>query len=254
MSIKVVLITMVLSATSMDVKDSIISMMKSKEINQNADEMSGPCSVHWAHVIAHAARARATVRPMCYEIEKYIDIHFAVDKYCDEENVFKPEQLQFIFNLCFGGEEGLYQTIADIGGGPEDTRKNFWSTKCSGVTDMKEGDFIRVKMGAWVDYFKPVSYPMRFCDFIMSNSNYLWSPKADGTYLNPPENETPCFGGCTVSGWPRRNGGGNRTQLSIWGEDNTEKRGGCCSTGPWDRDRSWHKPFTMELYRSVRSI
>lgn len=208
------------------------------------------CLAYLSHVMSHAVRARNTVEPMCNEIRAYINVHHGVDKYCDEEKIFKRKQLEFLHNLCFGSE-GLYQTIVDIGGGPEDTGRKFWSTQCSGFTDMKAGDYIRIKMGSWVDYFKPVSYPMKFCNFIMSSSNYLWGSKAEGPYVKPLEGEVSCFGGCTVPGWPARNGGGNRSQLIIWGGDNTENRGGCCSTGPSDRAESWQKPFTMELYRNV---
>jgi len=186
-------------------------------------------------------------KSLCSSVEAYIGITHVVDEYCNEVEFLLDPMVNVMKRLCQGEAEPiLWITIARVGA--NDNTREFWSKKCLGMT-LEHGDIVRVKMGENVDYYKPTSYPMPFCDFIKSDDNFLWASEANGNYIPPtPKGEPDCWG-CTIEDWPRHNvPDDNRRYLSVWGPSGGQ--GGCCHATKNDKV-AWNRPFEMAIAKAT---
>ena len=107
--------------------------------------------------------------------------------------------------------------------------KKFWKNKCKEIPENAE--YIKVKMGIVIDYFKPVE-GSTFCEMLLSKSKHQWSP--DGKKF-----QIPIYGdthllinelGGSAKNWPRDNDieEDSRWRLAVWGNAQGIHKGGCC--------------------------
>ena len=84
-------------------------------------------------------------------------------------------------------------------------------------------------MGSVIDYFAPIDGAISYCDMLQSHNEHTWS--ADGeTWKVPDYYNFPTNLGGSAQYFPRDNIGVDvRPYLSMWGSDNGDLKGGCCS-------------------------
>lgn len=99
---------------------------------------------------------------------------------------------------------------------------------------------VRVRMGLFVDYFKP-KVGSTLCSMLESNTQHLWSSRADGGFISPTTPAGNTLGG-SGDGWLLAYG--SRGEASFWGRK--KNTGGCCQLD--DSDVSgWGKPYEMDV-------
>lgn len=131
----------------------------------------------------------------------------------------------------------------------------FWGAACQRLPPTTQ--YIIVLMGAVLDYFKPIDGETSFCDMLTSNDKHLWSPNGvdwqQPTYANATQGSGKVLGGSSDA-WPRdKVGNDERDLLSMWGDMDGAKLGGCCSrskkvastTGHNGGTDTWAQDFDM---------
>eukprot|EP00463_Aulacantha_scolymantha_P006860 TRINITY_DN9_c0_g1_i5.p1 TRINITY_DN9_c0_g1~~TRINITY_DN9_c0_g1_i5.p1 ORF type:complete len:181 (-),score=32.31 TRINITY_DN9_c0_g1_i5:198-713(-) len=135
--------------------------------------------------------------------------------------------------------------LVRIVGARDTTNKASWNAVCGKYGDVTVNSVMRIKMGTYIDYFKPVN-TMSFCNFLLSQHSFQWSAKPSGPYVRPkyyPRSTT--YGGAD-SAWSKANAGG-RVNLPFWGFE-LNAHGGCC-VGYAGRSQ-WYQPFEMHLSKT----
>jgi hypothetical protein len=146
---------------------------------------------------------------------------------CCEGETDNPNQ-----NLSWG--KGMLMSACrrceSLAWNPGDTHGNFWNDGiCNPDLVPPHATFIRITMGAVVDYFKPADGVGGICSMLNSSTKHLWSN--DGLNWKTPDyyQGIPDAYGGSAKGWPKRNNPGDRREyLSFWGSH--YHRGGCCSS------------------------
>lgn len=128
---------------------------------------------------------------------------------------------------------------SDPYGGPYD--EAYWRQWCQKVPS--EAKSIRIKMGEWTDYFKPLE-KHSMCDMLASHNMHLWSP--DGvSWVSPAFYPSGSFLGGSQLEWPASQGiNPTRRYVSFWGH--SWQRGGCCTSKKDHPYEGWSQAFTME--------
>jgi len=252
--VQILMIVLVFNVHSLQTSlEDIISKMKAGEKQSNSTvkkaQESRACSVLFSNALLEDAKSnRELARSLCQEVKAYILINDQINSFCNEELIQPADALSAMYRYCY---EGSFVTIAKIMP-QDDTTQNFWDGKCIGIM-LTENDIVRIRMGQFVDFYKPAAYPMPLCTFIKSN-NMTWSAVIDGTYVKPPPSGDENCWGCIEDWWPKQNGGGDRRQLSLWGsgqynEADQRGRGGCCHLKNGDTSK-WGQPFEMAIGQS----
>eukprot|EP00463_Aulacantha_scolymantha_P000382 TRINITY_DN122_c0_g1_i10.p1 TRINITY_DN122_c0_g1~~TRINITY_DN122_c0_g1_i10.p1 ORF type:complete len:119 (-),score=17.71 TRINITY_DN122_c0_g1_i10:36-392(-) len=97
------------------------------------------------------------------------------------------------------------------------TNKAYWQTVCGKYGDVTVNSVMKIKMGDYIDYFKPVK-TMSFCHFLLSQRSFYWSTKPLGPYIEPKyyPNGGDYYGGADHV-WSKNNGGGRRLIYRSFG-------------------------------------
>jgi hypothetical protein len=137
--------------------------------------------------------------------------------------------------------------LADVSASTK-TDDDFWLQKCPIIPD--DALFVRLVMGAAVDYFKPVE-DAGWCEMLTSSKKHMWSAVGvDGSWVTPIYHHLANHRGGSSVDFPAKNVEGDmRRLLSFWGLDATG-RGGCCSTSMTvyrteAAGNGWGIPFTI---------
>jgi hypothetical protein len=146
-------------------------------------------------------------------------------------------------DACFTNGEDSASTIElAVNDGTVNFNTAFWAERCKQVPTT--APFVVVIMGTVVDYFKP-NQGASWCDMLTSDKDHQWSKDAV-TW------ETPAYLGAAVQNggsavdWPKKHVEGDaRFRLSMWGVENPNDKGGCCSTSYTDPTNSWAHPFSI---------
>eukprot|EP00463_Aulacantha_scolymantha_P001298 TRINITY_DN192_c0_g1_i3.p1 TRINITY_DN192_c0_g1~~TRINITY_DN192_c0_g1_i3.p1 ORF type:complete len:160 (+),score=20.04 TRINITY_DN192_c0_g1_i3:81-560(+) len=135
--------------------------------------------------------------------------------------------------------------LVRIVGGRDTTNRASWNAVCGKYGDVTVNSVMRIKMGTYIDYYKPVK-TMSFCNFLLTQYSFQWSAKPSGPYVRPKYfSESNHYGGADHD-WSKANAGG-RTYISFWGFE-SNAYGGCCN-GYAGRHR-WNQPFEMHLSKT----
>jgi len=132
-----------------------------------------------------------------------------------------------------------------IVGGLDTTNKASWNAVCGKYGDVTVNSVMRIKMGTYIDYFKPVK-TMSFCNFLLTQSSFQWSAKPSGPYVRPKYVGGSNYYGGAEHAWSKANAGG-RSYLPFWGIERNAY-GGCC-VGKAGQS-SWHLSFEMHLSKT----
>lgn len=120
--------------------------------------------------------------------------------------------------------------------GPYD--EAYWRKKCLEIP--KEAQYVRVTMGDFTDYFKPVQ-PASMCEMLMHRNMHSWSP--DGkTWQAPAFYPSGTFLGGSAMEWPTATP--KRRYVSFWGH--SYQSGGCCTSSKDSPYQGWSQYFVME--------
>jgi serine/threonine protein kinase len=126
----------------------------------------------------------------------------------------------------------------------------FWKGACQKVP--ADALYIVVDMGSTRDLFRPVE-GNSWCQMLTAPNKHQWS-EAGKDWKTPNYHSNSNMGGSAVD-WPKNGVGGDaRRHLSMWGTDESDTKGGCCSSSFVDyvtlptttnNTYGWGQPFTM---------
>jgi hypothetical protein len=112
----------------------------------------------------------------------------------------------------------------------------FWNTACLKIP--ASAKYVVVEMTEVRDFYRPIQ-GATFCQMLLSNHQHEWS--ANGINWVTPRYSVSAHTGKLYGGsflnWPKQNVSGDaRKQLSFWGYETADGKGGCCSTSYADYD------------------
>jgi len=114
----------------------------------------------------------------------------------------------------------------------------------SGLVPMGDDVIVKVTMGDYVDYYKPIG-GSDLLTMLTSSTQHLWSFSHDQPFIAPNYYSSPTLLGGSAAGWPAD----GRVYLSFWGGTGSLS-GGCCQSEP-SGAQGWSQSFSIETVSEV---